>query len=155
MHIKSASYGLLNTSFILSAIITMTYLKKQHFIDVINNNYILWLARWKQWRLELSNISFERMTHNCALIRIEEQDLKAVVYENTVIWHDDMLGWVILNDGWRKTVTTKKHMNTFLCIAWWPYENRYEVYQKNYVWYIRDKDGDDFEYYSGIRLTWN
>ncbi len=71
-----------------------------------------------------------------------------VIYINTEIvrWDGNQ---VTLNSGGWTSVTTKRKMNQ----AAKQFAKRYEVFQSDYVWYVRDREGNVQKFYDGITIA--
>lgn len=70
---------------------------------------------------------------------------KAITYIKTMIvkWDDQH---VTLDSGGWRTVTTKRKM----CQASRQFDLGYCVYQKDHDWFVRQRDGQTFNFYDGI-----
>jgi len=71
-----------------------------------------------------------------------------VTYINTEIvrWDGDQ---VTLNSGGWETVTTKRKMNQ----AAQQFAKRYGVFQRDYVWYVEDREGNVQKFYDGMTIA--
>jgi len=88
--------------------------------------------------------------------RLHEQKIKCGEYEVTMytmsLYGHRLLailphGYVINDGGWQSS-TTKMRLNKYL-------DGRYRVYQRDWVWYIRNSDTDEeMEFYNGSFLDW-
>lgn len=78
---------------------------------------------------------------------VEVTGLKiAKLYSTNIVLINDATNEILLNsDGWN-TKHTKKCMNLVI--------NRYgfNVYQKDFTWYVQDSNGNVQEFHNGIKL---
>lgn len=72
-----------------------------------------------------------------------------VQYHRTLVAFKRLDGTVVLHSGGWRTATTKLRMNQFanqFCAG------AYNVYQKDYNWYVSTKNGD-VEFFDGMEVT--
>ncbi len=78
----------------------------------------------------------------------ENGDQGGVVYRNTEIvrWDGDT---VTLSSGGWASVATRHKMNQ----AAKQFAKRYEVFQREYVWYVKDREGNVQKFHDGITVA--
>ncbi len=123
----------------------MTYIRKENFFEMDISCNELQTYSYKTKRLSSKAMILKTSLWNGGTVKI--QYVNTIVFEYENILNNEK---VILRTGGRKSNTTKKWIQYGLDIA---RPGKFDLYQKNFVWYISDKvKGEVIEFKGNILI---
>ena len=100
----------------------------------------------KEMLVGLGTINESRLLKgNTVVYRTESDDNVRIRFHKTDILKFDGDGNVTLDSGGYHTTTTKARLNEFQEVAY--------IYQKDFAWYVRLRNGKVVEFYDGIKIN--
>ena len=100
----------------------------------------------KEMLMGLGTIDKSRLLKgNTVVYRNAFDDNVYIRFHKTDILKFDGDGNVTLNSGGYHTITTKARLNEFQRVV--------HIYQKDYTWYVRLRNGKVVEFYDGIKIN--